>query len=68
MDEVVESTSWFRFESVAYAIVFSFVIILWCHYKWNRKDINRFAAKLQGPPSYPIIGSGLEFLGTPQRK
>jgi cytochrome P450 family 4 len=55
------------FQFISYGAI-SLVIALWSYYKWNRRDINRFAAKLKGPPSYPIIGSGLECLGTPQRK
>ncbi|XP_025415552.1 cytochrome P450 4C1-like isoform X2 [Sipha flava] len=69
MNKAMESMDGFRvsrFQFMVYGTI-SLVIALWCYYKWNRKDINRFAAKLKGPPSYPIIGSGLEFLGTPQQ-
>jgi cytochrome P450 family 4 len=70
MNKAIESMDGFRvskFEFMMYGAIF-LVIALWYYYKWNRKDVNRLAAKLKGPPSYPIIGSGLEFLGTPQRK
>ncbi|XP_025419157.1 cytochrome P450 4C1-like isoform X2 [Sipha flava] len=68
MNKAMESMDGFRvskFEFMMYGAIF-LVIALWYYYKWNRKDVNRLAAKLKGPPSYPIIGSGLEFLGTPQ--
>lgn len=55
-----------RSELIAYAII-SFLVVLWCHLKWNRRHYERLAAKMTGPPSYPIVGSGLEFVGTPQQ-
>lgn len=54
-------------ELTAYAII-SFLVVLWCHFKWNRRHFEKLAAKLGGPPAYPIVGTGLEFVGTPQRK
>lgn len=52
---------------IVYAVIF-FLIILWFKYKWNR-DHSRFKkldAELPGPPAYPLIGSGLLFLGEPR--
>jgi len=54
-------------ELTAYAVI-SFIVVLWCHYKWNRRHFEKLASRMTGPPSYPIIGAGLEFVGTPQRK
>jgi len=54
-------------ELTAYGVI-SFIVVLWCHYKWNRRHFERVASKMTGPPAYPIIGAGLEFVGTPQRK
>lgn len=54
-------------ELTAYAVI-SFIVVLWCHYKWNRRHFEKLASKMTGPPAYPIIGAGLEFVGTPQRK
>lgn len=54
-------------ELTVYATI-SFLVVLWCNFKWNRRRFERVAAKMKGPQSYPIIGSGLEFVGSPQRE
>ncbi|XP_050545276.1 cytochrome P450 4C1-like isoform X3 [Daktulosphaira vitifoliae] len=54
-----------KVELVGYVIII-FLSITWCRIKWNRRLIDRFAAKIPGPPSYPLIGSLLEFRGTSQ--
>ncbi|XP_050545278.1 cytochrome P450 4C1-like [Daktulosphaira vitifoliae] len=56
-----------KVELVGYVIII-FLLITWCRIKWNRRLIDRFAAKIPGPPSYPLIGSLLEFRGTSQDK
>lgn len=56
-----------RTDFTTYGVIF-FTVVMWCHYKWNRRHFEKVASKMTGPPSYPIIGTGLEFVGTPQRK
>lgn len=56
-----------RQELTTYAVI-SFIVVLWCNYKWSRRHFEKLASKMTGPPAYPIIGAGLEFVGTPQRK
>lgn len=66
----MQSVSEFRLavtEVLLYSAII-FVVVLWCRYKWNKRHIDRLDAKLKGPPAYPIIGSALELLGTPERK
>lgn len=70
MDANLKSIGGFRLEKselIVYAVI-TFIVVLWCNYKWNRRYFDRLAAKLPGPPSYPIIGNGHIFAGTPQRK
>ncbi|XP_050538613.1 cytochrome P450 4C1-like [Daktulosphaira vitifoliae] len=55
-----------RAELIGYGIIV-FLVIVWCNIKWNRRFIDALAATLPGPPSYPLIGTGLEFIGTPQQ-
>lgn len=70
METAVQSNSGFRLtrsELIIY-VVFAFLVVLWCHFKWNIRRYEKIAAKMPGPPSYPIIGSGLEFIGSNERK
>lgn len=45
-----------------------FMVIWWFYIRWNNRHINILASKLSGPKSYPIVGVGYHFIGTPQRK
>lgn len=70
METAVRSVEGFRLTSpefIVYAVI-SFVVVLWCHSKWSSRHFDRLAAKMTGPPAYPIVGAGLEFIGTPERK
>lgn len=70
MESNFKSTSVFKLgnsELIAYALI-SFIVVLWCNFKWNRRHFDRLAIKMPGPPAYPIVGNGLHFVGTPQRK
>ncbi|XP_050054619.1 cytochrome P450 4C1-like isoform X2 [Aphis gossypii] len=48
-------------------VVLSFIVVLWCYFKWKQRPFEKVASKMTGPPSYPIIGFLLEILGTPQQ-
>lgn len=64
------STDWLQMaitKMTAYVLVSS-IMILWCYLKWKHRHFEKVASKLKGPPSYPIIGTGLECIGTHQRK
>lgn len=70
MDNTTDFTSGFQltiFNSIVVVGIVLFVV-LFAYDKWSRRPYEKLAAKLQGPPSYPIVGTGLEFLGSPERK
>jgi len=54
-------------EIIAYLIV-AILVVLWFHFKWNNRKFEKLTARMPGPPSYPIVGTGLEFLGSAERK
>lgn len=66
----MQSVSEFRLavtEVLLYSAIIS-IAVFWCRYKWNNRHIDKLDSKMKGPPVYPIIGSALELLGTPERK
>lgn len=48
--------------SVTFFTLLCYIIV----FKWRRRRLEKLAAELPGPPALPIIGNGLEFLGTPE--
>jgi len=53
-------------EIIFYPIVVIFVV-LWYYFKWNNRHVEKLAAKMPGPPTYPIIGTGFQFIGSSER-
>lgn len=52
-------------------IVYSIIVLtvmLWYISRWRARRFEKIAASMNGPPSYPIVGSWLNFIGTPNRK
>lgn len=48
---------------IFYAFVATVVAYI-CHYKYKRQRFEYLASKLPGPPTLPIIGNGLAFVGS----
>lgn len=70
MENIIQSVKNFRWttsELIVYQAIFCFVVI-WCQYKWIRRNFEKVAAKMKGPRGYPFIGSSFNFIGTPERK
>ncbi|XP_060860448.1 cytochrome P450 4C1-like [Metopolophium dirhodum] len=43
------------------------IVVFWCYFKWNNRHFEKLAARMPGPPSYPIIGTGYKFIGSQER-
>jgi len=51
-------------------VVYMFIVVLvvtWCYYKWQNRRFVKLAARMTGPPAYPIIGTGYQFIGSSER-
>ncbi|XP_022166735.1 cytochrome P450 4C1-like [Myzus persicae] len=69
MENIIQSVKNFRWttsELIVYQAIFCFVVI-WCQYKWIRRNFEKVAAKMKGPRGYPFIGSSFNFIGTPEQ-
>ncbi|XP_026817199.1 cytochrome P450 4C1-like [Rhopalosiphum maidis] len=53
-------------ELLVYHAIFFFVVI-WCRFKWIRRNFERVATKMIGPSGYPFIGSSFDFIGTSEQ-
>jgi hypothetical protein len=45
-----------------------FLFVCYTHFRYRRRRMEALAAKISGPPAWPIIGNALEFLGTTHGK
>jgi len=43
------------------------LLMVWSNFKWKIRRFEKLAAKMQGPPAYPIIGIGYQFIGSSTR-
>lgn len=66
----IYSTVGFRLTptEVALYVAITLVLVLLLKIKLNSLRYEKFASKISGPPAYPIIGSLLQFIGTPKGK
>ncbi|XP_050438038.1 cytochrome P450 4C1-like [Adelges cooleyi] len=44
-----------------------FLVVIWCHMRWEHRRFYQLAAKLPGPPSYPMKGSIYDLNTTPEK-
>lgn len=52
---------------IIYYLIVVILVVLWCYFKWNNRHVEKLAARMPGPPTYPIIGTGYQFIGSPER-
>jgi len=70
MDYIIFSEAKFRlkmFVFISSILVFSIFAFLWGYFQWTNRRFIKLAGDIRGPPAYPLIGSTLEFVGTPIR-
>jgi cytochrome P450 family 4 len=46
------------------SIIVVVLVMVWCYFKWQNRHFEKLAASMPGPPAYPIIGSGYQFIGS----
>jgi len=49
------------------SIIVVVLVMVWCYFKWQNRHFEKLAASMPGPPAYPIIGSGYQFIGSSER-
>ncbi|PSN45091.1 Cytochrome P450 4C1 [Blattella germanica] len=50
------------------AVGLLFLAVCYAYYKHSRRRFVALAAKIQGPPAWPLIGNALEFMGSTQER
>ncbi|KAL4123116.1 hypothetical protein QTP88_015346 [Uroleucon formosanum] len=53
-------------EIIAY-IIGVVLAMVWCYFKWRNRHFEKLAASMPGPPTYPIIGAGYQFIGSSEQ-
>ncbi|CAI6359143.1 unnamed protein product [Macrosiphum euphorbiae] len=53
-------------EIIAYVIVVV-LVVMWCYFKWHNRHFEKLAARMPGPPAYPIIGTAYQFIGSSEQ-
>jgi hypothetical protein len=53
---------------MALLLIFFFLFLCYVHFRFRRRRMEALAAKIAGPPPWPIIGNALEFLGSTHGK
>ncbi|XP_015366846.1 PREDICTED: cytochrome P450 4g15-like [Diuraphis noxia] len=53
-------------ELIVYMIIVVLVVI-WCYHKWQNRHFEKLAVRMPGPPAYPIIGTGYQFIGSSEQ-
>lgn len=64
VDEKTAAT--FRIADALISLLLIIVISAFINFKWKRRNLEKAAAKIPGPPALPIIGNALEVWGHPQ--
>lgn len=49
-------------QSILFGLLTVFAV-WYVHFRWNRRQLYRLAAKISGPKGLPLFGVGLKFVG-----